>query len=87
MKFVPISVIWVEFVLVTIVEACQEVGLLRSFYYDIIKKDPETIAGYNKLVQLNARQQRGMILANKTKILDKIIQVGLSDESTTGSAR
>ena len=33
------------------------------------------------MVKLNARKQLGMILANKTEILDKIIQDGLSDDT------
>ena len=50
----------------TVVDACQEVGLPRSSYYDIVNKNPETIAEYQELVQLNARQQLGMILSHKT---------------------
>ena len=33
------------------------------------------------MVQLNARQQLGMILSHKTEILGKIIQDGMSDDT------
>jgi hypothetical protein len=65
----------------TTVDACKEVGLPRSSYYDIINNNPEAIAEYHEMVQINARQQLGMILSNKTEILHKIIEDGLSDDT------
>ena len=65
----------------TVVDACQEVGLPRSSYYDIVNKNPETIAEYQELVQLNARQQLGMILSHKTEILGKIIDDGMAEDT------
>jgi ACT domain-containing protein len=47
----------------TVTDACQEVGLPRSSYYDIVNKNPEAIAEYHEMVQLNARQQLGLILS------------------------
>jgi len=66
----------------TVTDACQEVGLPRSSYYEIIKNNPEAIAEYHEMVQLNARQQLGMILSHKTEILHKIIEDGLSEETS-----
>ena len=65
----------------TVVDACQEVSLPRSSYYDVIKKNPEAIAEYHELVQLNARQQLGMILSHKTEILGKIIDDGMAENT------
>ena len=41
----------------TTVDACQEVGLSRSSFYDIIKNNPEAIAEYQEMVQPNAQNQ------------------------------
>ena len=65
----------------TVVAACQEAGLPRSSYYDIVKKSPEAIAEFHEMVQLNARQQLGMILSHKTEILGKIINDGMSEDT------
>jgi hypothetical protein len=64
----------------TVVDACEEIGLPRSSFYDIVKKNPEAIAEYQEMVRINARQQLGLILLHKTEILNKIIQDALSDD-------
>jgi ACT domain-containing protein len=66
----------------TVVDACKEVGLPRSSYYDIIAKHPEAIAEYQEMVEGNARQQLGLILAHKSEILHKVIEDGLSDDTS-----
>jgi hypothetical protein len=66
----------------TVVDACHEVGLPRSSFYDIVKKYPEAIAEYQEMVQANARQQLGLILSHKNEILHKVIQDGLSDDTS-----
>ena len=65
----------------TVVDACKEVGMPRSSYYDVVKNNPEAISEYHELVQLNARQQLGMILSHKTEILGKIIEDGISEDT------
>ncbi len=65
----------------TIVDACQEVGLPRSTFYDIVKNNPEAIAKIQELVDATSREQLGMILLNNTEILGRIIQDGLSKET------
>jgi ACT domain-containing protein len=65
----------------TVVAACDEVGLARSSFYHIIKKYPEAIAEYQEMVKANAKVQLGMILLNKTEILQKVIADGLSEET------
>ena len=66
----------------TVVDACKEVGLPRSSFYAIVNKYPEAIAEYSEMVEANARQQLGLILAHKSEILHKVIQDGLSDDTS-----
>jgi hypothetical protein len=66
----------------TVVDACKEVGIPRSTYYHLIKTHPEAMAEYQEMVDANARNQFGLILSNKTQILEKIIEDGLSDETS-----
>jgi ACT domain-containing protein len=65
----------------TVVDACQEVGVPRSTFYDIVKKNPEAIAEYQEIVEANARQQLGLILFHKTEMLQRVIEDGLSDNT------
>ena len=66
---------------VTVVDACNEVGIPRSTYYDIVKNNPEVIAEYQEMIDANAREQLGLILLHKNQILKKIIEDGISDET------
>jgi hypothetical protein len=66
----------------TVVDVCKEIGLPRSSFYDIVKNYPETIAEYQDMVETNARQQLGLILAHKSEILHKVIEDGLSDDTS-----
>ena len=63
----------------TVVAACKEVGIPRSTFYDVVKKNPEAITGYQEIVDANARHQLGLILFHKNEILQKVIEDGLSD--------
>jgi ACT domain-containing protein len=57
----------------TIVDACREVGVPRSTFYDIYKRNPEAVAKVQEIIEANAQQQLGLILSHKTEILQKII--------------
>jgi hypothetical protein len=63
----------------TVVAACKEVGIPRSTFYDVVKKNPEAITEYQEIVEANARRQLGLILVHKNEILQKVIEDGLSD--------
>lgn len=65
----------------TVVAACNEIGIPRSTFYDILKKNPEAIAEYQEIIEANARQQLGLILFHKTEILHRVIEDGLSDKT------
>jgi hypothetical protein len=63
----------------TVVAACKEVGIPRSTFYDVVKKNPEAVTEYQEIVDANYRHQLGLILFHKTEILQKVIEDGLSD--------
>lgn len=59
----------------------EEVGIARSSYYDIVKKNPEAIAKVQEIIEVHAQEQLGLILSNRTAILQKVIDDGLSDDT------
>jgi hypothetical protein len=63
----------------TIVDACRKVGVPRSTFYDICKRNPEAVAKVQEIIEANAQQQLGLILSHKTEILQKVISDGLAD--------
>lgn len=63
----------------TVVDACKAVGIPRSTFYDVVKKNPEAITEYQEIVEANARHQLGLILFHKNEILQKVIEDGLSE--------
>ena len=65
----------------TAVDACLEIGLPRSTFYDIVKKNPEAFAEIQKLISINNHEQFLMVLCSQTQLLQKIIDDGLSDKT------
>jgi ACT domain-containing protein len=63
----------------SVVEACQTVGIPRSSYYYIVKNNPDAIAEIQALVDTHNREQLLLILTNKTGILQKLIATALAD--------
>ena len=37
----------------TVVSACKEVGIPRSTFYDVVKKNPEAVTEYHEIVEAN----------------------------------
>jgi len=66
----------------TVIAACKEVGIPRSTFYDVVKKNPEAVTEYQEIVEANARHQLGVILFYKNEILQKVIEDGLSDNTS-----
>jgi ACT domain-containing protein len=62
-----------------VVDACKEVGIPRSTFYDVVNKNPDAITEYQEIVETNARHQLGLILFHKNEILQKVIDDGLSE--------
>ncbi|MHA2401867.1 MAG: helix-turn-helix domain-containing protein [Candidatus Kariarchaeaceae archaeon] len=65
----------------TVVDACKEMGMPRSTFYDVVKKNPKAITDYQEIVEANARHQLGLILFHKSEILQKVIKDGLSERT------
>ena len=65
----------------TVVAACKEVGIPRSTFYDVVKKNPEAVTEYQEIEEANARYQLGLILFHKNEILQKVIDDGLSEKT------
>ncbi|MHA2171302.1 MAG: hypothetical protein ACXAB7_15545 [Candidatus Kariarchaeaceae archaeon] len=56
-------------------------GMPRSTFYDVVKKNPKAITDYQEIVEANARHQLGLILFHKSEILQKVIKDGLSERT------
>ena len=65
----------------TVSDACRELGLARSTFYDIVKRNPEAIAEFQDIIEVTNREQLAMILVAKTRMLNKIIEDSLSDRT------
>ena len=63
----------------TVIEACREVGMPRSSFYHVVSSNPEAIAEVQAIIDINNREQLGLILLSKTEMLQKIIEDGLSN--------
>jgi hypothetical protein len=62
----------------SVMEACNEVGMPRSTYYYIIARETEAIAEFQDMVVANSRENLWMILVNQNMLLQKIIEDGLT---------
>jgi predicted transcriptional regulator len=65
----------------TVVDACEAVGIPRSTFYDIVKKNPEAIVDFQDIIDANNREQLGMALLANAEMLRKLIEDGLSDKT------
>jgi ACT domain-containing protein len=65
----------------SIVVACQEVGIPRSTFYYFIGHNPDAIASFQDMQMVAALEQFGLILANQTEILEHVIQEGLAENT------
>jgi hypothetical protein len=66
----------------TVVDACQEVGMPRSTFYYMVDNNPEAIASIQAVIDITNREQLGLILEHRLEILEKIIQDGLSEKTS-----
>lgn len=62
----------------SIIDACQEVGIPRSTFYYFVGQNPDAIAGFQEMQMVAAIQQFALILENQTKVLESVIQDGLA---------
>lgn len=62
--------------------ACKEVGLPRSSYYAIITREREAVAEFQDIVATNNKSDLLILLANKTAVLQKLVQEALTDTTS-----
>jgi hypothetical protein len=65
----------------TVVDACREAGVARSTFYDFLKSNPEAVIEIQNVIENAQREQLGMALLASNRILEKVIEDGLSDET------
>lgn len=63
----------------SIVEACQVVGVPRSTFYYFVTHHPEAIATFQEMQLFAKTHQFALILENQTKVLERVIEEGLAD--------
>jgi hypothetical protein len=66
---------------ITVVDACQQAGLPRSSFNDIIKSNPEALTEIQNIIETTQREQLGMALMANTQILGNLIDDGLAEET------
>jgi hypothetical protein len=63
----------------SIVEACQVVGIARSTFYYFYNHHPDALAAYQEMRIVSILQQLALILGNQPKVLECVIKEGLAD--------
>ena len=66
----------------SIVRACQEVGVPRSTFYYFVTHHPEAIATFQEMQLFTKAQQFALILESQTKVLERVIEDGLADTTS-----
>jgi len=59
----------------TIIEACQEVGISRSTFYYFTSHNPDAIATFQEMQLVAEAQQFALILNNHFEILELVIRM------------
>jgi hypothetical protein len=62
----------------TVVEACKAVGMPLSSFYYIMENNPDAFAEMQARIDANNREQPGLILLTKIKMVRRVIKDGLS---------
>ena len=65
-----------------VIDACREVGMPRSSFYNFVEHNPRAIADIQAIIDISNREQLALLLQNKLDILEKVIQDGLSDKTS-----
>ncbi len=63
----------------SIVEACQEVGIARSTFYYFATTHRDAIATFQEMQMMAELEQLALILANQLQVFERVIQDGLAD--------
>jgi ACT domain-containing protein len=70
----------------SIVKACQEVGIPRSTFYGFVKRNADLVASFHDMQLEAGMRQLALILDNNFDILERVIQDAF-DETTTPRQR
>jgi len=63
----------------SIVDACQEVGISRSTFYYFTSHNPDAIASFQEMQLAAAAQQFALIMDNQFGVLERVIQDALAE--------
>ena len=63
----------------SIIEACQEVGISRSTFYYFTSHNPDAIATFQEMQLAAEMAQFALLLDSQFEILERVIQDGLSE--------
>jgi hypothetical protein len=63
----------------TVVAACKEVGLARSSFYEIYRKNPEVFIKYQQIVEASERAELVMIASTQLARIKKIIEDAIAE--------
>jgi hypothetical protein len=66
----------------SIVKACQEVGLSRSVFYRFCKQNADLVATFQEMQLESEMQQLALILAKNLAILERVIQDAFADTTS-----
>ncbi len=66
----------------SIVEACQVVGIARSTFYYFYNHHPDALASYQEMRLASIMHQLALIFKNETKVLERVIEGGLADTTS-----
>jgi len=66
----------------SIVKACRKVGISRNTFYHFCVHHPDAIASFQEMQQSANMQQFELILENQFKVLERIVEEGLSENTS-----
>jgi ACT domain-containing protein len=66
----------------SIVKACQEVGIPRSTFYGFCKRHPDAVARFQQMEIESGMRQLALILGNQFDILEHVVQDAFADTTT-----
>jgi ACT domain-containing protein len=66
----------------SIVKACQEVGIPRSTFYGFCKRNADLVASFHEMELEAGMRQLALILGNQFDILEGVIQDAFADTTT-----
>jgi hypothetical protein len=66
----------------TVVSACEKVGMPRSTFYAVLKTNPQAFTEIQELIKASNIRQLFLILVNKTAMIQKLIEASIAEETS-----